>query len=497
MWYYHLSSSHWGRRSEGSWGHCARKAGSNDGNPAATPGQTWKAGVMRSPAAGSSVKRHLCLSHDHANVAKNSWMMEVVQVVYNPQIYLTDEEVMAKTRKNLNVQSFVEKSHIMRLIAMVNSIKLAMLCTTGDRTGNLGQLKQSILFGEATLTNEIIFFTGDLQSRLYELGVKRRGGFKCGAGCGIPTSAIPLYLEQVIRNISSLADMQARATAGKFRAASGVTNLQMLPIRQLREEITKRGLTTSQQTKEVMQAALLNELQGQQRVPALLSNNSTLPLKELHIQWYQIPPLEPRHDLKGVIFHVMQEMQRQLPGEDAAPLKDITQVVNTEHNRGCDWRKAAILAARQFTGKPGKAFRKLTDISAICYAQEKEQTPKMLLHLGLCIWQLINLMHELSSIAALSYQSISYTAAIYMTWHTAWTNWCLSASAALIQNHWCALKASPKPSHWQHPAGARRMLPGIWSCAWMRSRLLHLTHSRSSKMKSVILQLSYHLHMGR
>ena len=63
------------------------------------------------------------------------------------------------------------------------------------------------------------------------LGCRRGGGggrYKCGSGCGCPSSDIPAYSQQVVRPIPTLADLQARATAGHFGRLPGFLNLHTI-----------------------------------------------------------------------------------------------------------------------------------------------------------------------------------------------------------------------------------------------------------------------------
>ena len=75
------------------------------------------ASLMRTPQNGEEIKRHLRISHDHAAIGGHSWMMEVVQVMYDPHIHLTAAEVQTNTAERLNIQTFVEEPQI-RLFVM-------------------------------------------------------------------------------------------------------------------------------------------------------------------------------------------------------------------------------------------------------------------------------------------------------------------------------------------------------------------------------------------
>ena len=59
--------------------------------------------------------RHLFLPNDHADVAGASYMMEVVQVMYDTALYLSDEEYEEQHGNRVNIQSMVERPYIRTL----------------------------------------------------------------------------------------------------------------------------------------------------------------------------------------------------------------------------------------------------------------------------------------------------------------------------------------------------------------------------------------------
>ena len=124
------------------------------------------------------------------------------------------------------------------------------------------------------------------------------------------------------------------------------------------------------------------------RVPALLARSPTANIKELGLERLQIMPCEPQHDLKGVLSNTLTELERHLPAPAADSYKKVIGVtVGRQQSRGCDWREAVCLLAKQATtweSCPQKAkhlLRNLADISSNLYAGEEERTPKMVLRL--------------------------------------------------------------------------------------------------------------------
>ena len=73
-------------------------------------------------------------------------------------------------------------------------------------------------------------------------------------------------------------------------------------MKQLKKELAERGKRAIGGTKEELQAIFVGELKGVQRVPALLTDSPVVPPASLGLARYQVLPVEPLHDLKGVIM---------------------------------------------------------------------------------------------------------------------------------------------------------------------------------------------------
>ena len=114
----------------------------------------------------------------------------------------------------------------------------------------------------------------------------------------------------------------------------------------------------------------------------------------------QILPCEPLHDLKGHIAHVMTEIRHHVEKEVATTLGNIINSTVGETNRGCDWRKALFLAClatadcHECPSKVRRLLRLLAEIAQIAYARADRRSPKMILHLSLCLWRHAELLVE-------------------------------------------------------------------------------------------------------
>ena len=85
-------------------------------------------------------------------------------------------------------------------------------------------------------------------------------------------------------------------------------------------------------------------------MPALLARSPTANIKELGLERHQIMPCEPLRDLKGVLSNTCTELERHLPAPAADSYKEVIGVtVGRQHSRGCDWREAVCLLAKQAT----------------------------------------------------------------------------------------------------------------------------------------------------
>ena len=159
-------------------------------------------------------------------------------------------------------------------------------------------------------------------------------------------------------------------------------------------------------------------------MPALLARSPTANIKELGLERLQIMPCEPLHDLKGVLFNTLTELERHLPAPAADSYKEVIGVtVGRQHSRGCAWREAVCLLAKQATtweSCPLKAkhlLRNLVDISSILYAGEEERKPKMVVRLTLLVWRCFALIREIAGDSPKHAPERPCTVATYMTSH--------------------------------------------------------------------------------
>ena len=344
--------------------------------------------------------RLLLLGSDHADLLGHSYLMEVVQVVYDTALFLTDEEYEEQTGKPANVQAMVE-APVIRLLAMSGSKEEEQLRVVPDRTADLHCTEAPLdrTVGEP-IVDALVGYIGDLQGRWFEAGLQKGGEYRCGAGCGCPSSRIKFYADNVSRTLPSYRDLQQRALAGMYGRVPGV-NLHHLPIARLRNELHRRGIrNTALMDRPQLNQELRAILKGVQRVPALLAFEPRSDLSRFALNRFQIMPCEPLHDLKGHISHVLTELPHHLPKEVGQQIADIVNSAVGDHNRGCDWRKALFQCTNKVQsclggGKEHLLLRRLADVATIMYSRATERCPKMVLRLSLSLWHHFELLREI------------------------------------------------------------------------------------------------------
>lgn len=338
--------------------------------------------------------RLLLLANDHADILGHEYMMEVVQVVYDTALFLTDKEFADTFGQNISVQSAVEAPAI-RLIAMSGSSDAEQLRAVPDRVADLHCIESPIERQDGDpIIDRLVGYSGDLQARWMEAGLQKGGTFRCGSGCGLRISYFPSFASTVNRKIPSFLELQRCATAGRYGKVAG-KNLHDLPAAEVRTELESRGIDVSAaQNVTELRPQLRELLQGVQRVPALLSFRPQQPLSRHALQHYEVLPCEPLHDCKGHIAHVLRELPGHVDHHVASVISDIVDAtVNRDHSRGCDWRRAlflvtaAVLDLPQSTASVNRLLRTLVDITKALYAPELQRCPKMVLHLTLCLWR--------------------------------------------------------------------------------------------------------------
>ena len=73
-------------------------------------------GEMRDKVKRMERKRHLLVWGDNSTLLNHGHLLLTVSAIYDDAIYYTNEEMKAKGKENIDVQSLVERPHIYILV---------------------------------------------------------------------------------------------------------------------------------------------------------------------------------------------------------------------------------------------------------------------------------------------------------------------------------------------------------------------------------------------
>lgn len=233
------------------------------------------------------------------------------------------------------------------------------------------------------------FCKGDGPAVELECGQQRGGYFYC-AGCAIHANRIH-ELDHAFRCPSiTLEERQQSILRGpisrKYSLALRPNPCDNLTKAELEQEIRGRKLTVgTSTTKSAMQKALVSDLRGKKRVPALLYCSPESSLENLNIEDYEVLPCEPMHDMAGHIGNILQELPHHLPPEQAQLLRESTKLATEgkDKKRACDQRCSIIVASSQMRQKASlkvqQLLNTLVEMQGILYASEDERCPQSVL----------------------------------------------------------------------------------------------------------------------
>ena len=107
----------------------------------------------------------------------------VVGAVYNPLVYLTDDELAKSHKATMTVQEMVEQGEVY-IMAHCSSSSADQAGLIPERVVCLDSLSDPIIIEEGlTIHDSLHIFKGDKQSAWFEAGIQR-GGYYCCIACG-------------------------------------------------------------------------------------------------------------------------------------------------------------------------------------------------------------------------------------------------------------------------------------------------------------------------
>ena len=168
---------------------------------------------------------------------------------------------------------------------------------------------------------------------------------------------------------------------------AGINPMDNLKISELRIELERRGLSTAKKRKPELERDFDELRRGIVNVPALLQGSPETPLTNLHLDRYEISPVEPLHDVKGHLSNLIDEIRAILTGEAKERVDAIANsVLGKETLRGSDFRKGAILMLKALQDILPNSFVTTTlstavEITELLYSRPHKRTQQSMLRL--------------------------------------------------------------------------------------------------------------------
>ena len=334
--------------------------------------------------------RHLMIWHDNSTVANHGYLVCLVSVLYDPAVFLTNEEYKAKAGKAVDVQTAVEKPHE-HFIARCNSSEAEQIAYSEKRMSCVNEMARAL---PSVNGNQIVdtlrFFHGDSPARQFQSGQQKGGNYYCSScGCHAARANELDYASNC--KLVSLEDRQDAIMKPGTAASSNSLKQKSKPVggltkEQLGREMAARGVFYGR-TKQELQHLLDMELHGIQRVPALLVNDPCKSMEELLLDQYEILPTEPLHDVAHHIENVFEEFPHHLEAQEGKAFQEsITMCLGSKDSkRGVDYRAALVKTTAYLwqnhllSEDKLQVLDTLTEMQRILYSSDEKRTPQLIL----------------------------------------------------------------------------------------------------------------------
>ena len=332
--------------------------------------------------------RTLAIWHDHSTFLNTGYILFAIWIVYDPAVFYTQAEVQAK----VNIQSVVEEPAIY-MTAPSSCSPADQLALVGDRIECLQELSQPVKASNGVEISDCLrFFCGDKPAQQFERGTQIGGIYKCG-GCGCKDCMMMDLAHAFHHSWRSLNDIQSIVLAGRLGNKPGCLKpFDNLKVRELKNELQARGVTTPGMLKPKLLSTLTDILQGIQRVPTLLTLDPIQPLSRLNLQKYEVMDCEPLHDLKGHLYNLLPEIPYLLDSPlnmECQHLLDTTlpkQKVSGAFLRVAAMKPLIKLQHNQVSKCILDLLETIVRISELLHSFDHKRTPKTVLQLYNVSW---------------------------------------------------------------------------------------------------------------
>ncbi|XP_057299871.1 uncharacterized protein LOC130630393 [Hydractinia symbiolongicarpus] len=331
-------------------------------------------------------RRHLMFWHDGSSIASHSHVLMLVACMYDPALFLTDDEYMKNTKTKINVQAVIEKPEFYILARCPATDQ--QLLYSNERCKDIIEMRKSVGHG---ITDVMRFFKGDSPAAAFEVGQQKGGNFFCHS-CSVHADCVSSLVHTFKQQHLSLQDRVSHALSSVEscnKLKSGAVKLHNgLKKHELINELHQRKIKFSCDlpTKE-LNNLLQEEMHGIQRLPALMFGKSHRSLSELNLEGYEILNNEPLRDVSNYIKNIYCE----LPHHVGAKKKTLLEIIeasfnNKEAKNASDYRRSLLIvtnwALKNLEGHFAlKLLISLSKIQEILYLPANRRSMPSILHL--------------------------------------------------------------------------------------------------------------------
>lgn len=119
--------------------------------------------------------------HDHNTIFGHGYIFITVRVLYDPAVFLTQEEINQQYPSITNIQALIETPEI-HMVGVSSSGHAVLI---PDRLPCIQELSDSVHTSSGIeMKDTLRFFKGDVPARSFERGTQQGGTIWCG-GCGV------------------------------------------------------------------------------------------------------------------------------------------------------------------------------------------------------------------------------------------------------------------------------------------------------------------------
>ena len=332
-------------------------------------------------------KRYLKLWHDHSEIAGHGHLLCTATCIYDPAFFYTSAEMKQKGI-TINVEQIVEAPEIYILARSSSSIEDETKFNQA-RFDDLPNISTPIsTLKGVEVTDTLRYFHADGPTRQFECGNNISGYYPC-SGCGALSTMFDDIAYSYRTKLLTIEERQSFILKGEAWKLVPPKPLDDLLIGPLRKELQKHGVSTKDMKRTELDKTFQELRMGINNLPALLFCCPNASLESLHIDKYEISPLEPLHDLKGHISHLLEAALPLLEAEIQIKVQTIIDsVLGKETKRCSDYRKALVLIVitmqKQKHGINDdvlKLFSTCVEIQHILYSKENDRTDANILRL--------------------------------------------------------------------------------------------------------------------